>query len=206
MQLFLFVDREFKSIMRRAAENPNCLRVCTAPGQREIFKQLIDILDKIQQSLEDYLEFKRMAFPRFYFLSNEELLEILAQTRFVQAVQPHMIKCFDAIKSLDFGGMHPMSPVEEADEASVDVYGMISPENEYVTLGKNLKARGEVESWLGSVEKRMVDMLRQHARDCIADYAGRQRNEWVLAHAAQLTIMASQVSFHTAAHPSESSD
>jgi hypothetical protein len=97
-KMFLDIDKGLKNIMKKVSENPNCMRIGTQPGQAEQFSGWNDILEKIQKQLEDYLEFKRMAFPRFYFLSNDELLEILAQTRNVQAVQPHMMKCFDAIK------------------------------------------------------------------------------------------------------------
>ena len=45
---------------------------------------------------------KRQAFPRFFFLADEELLELLSRCRDTSAVQPHLRKCFDAVHSLDF--------------------------------------------------------------------------------------------------------
>ena len=78
---------------------------------------------------------KIILFFRFYFLSNDELLEILAQTRNPLAVQPHLRKCFDAISKLEFGVQPPTSPDEEVQYTN-DILAMISPENETVSLGK----------------------------------------------------------------------
>ena len=91
-------------------------------------------------------------FPRFCFLSNDELLEILAQSRNFQAVQPHLIKCFDNIKGLDFGAAAP---------GSIDVTGMISSEGEQVPFTKPMKARGAVEEWMSRVELSMQSTLHK---------------------------------------------
>lgn len=72
----------------------------SVPGLLDKLSGMNSKLEEIQKSLDMYLETKRQIFPRFYFLSNDDLLEILGQSRNPNAVQPHLKKCFDNIKSL----------------------------------------------------------------------------------------------------------
>ncbi|KAI9333548.1 dynein heavy chain and region D6 of dynein motor-domain-containing protein [Obelidium mucronatum] len=182
-RMFAQVDRTWKDIMRRVARNPNAIKSGTVAGLLESLQQNNVLLDQIQKCLEDYLESKRLLFPRFYFLSNDELLEILSQTRNPQAVQPHLSKCFDAIKSLEFS----------SDPKSIDIVAMVSPEGECVKFTKTIKARGNVEAWLGAVEEAMFSVLRRLVKIAISEYEGAKRADWVKEHAGQVVVTGNQI-------------
>ncbi|XP_066123630.1 dynein axonemal heavy chain 6 [Saccopteryx bilineata] len=199
-KMFLQVDKSWKEIMRKVNRLPNALRAATQPGLLETFQNNNALLDQIQKCLEAYLESKRVIFPRFYFLSNDELLEILAQTRNPQAVQPHLRKCFDSISRLEFALLPPTEgriPGVEGEPEKVytnDILAMLSPEGEKVRLGKGLKARGNVEEWLGKVEEAMFSSLRRLCKAAIADYQGKPRTAWVVAgHPSQVILTISQI-------------
>ena len=51
------------------------------------FPQLSDQLTRCQKSLNEFLEEKRSAFPRFYFIGDDDLLEILGQSTDPNVIQ-----------------------------------------------------------------------------------------------------------------------
>ena len=113
-------------------------------------------LDKIQKSLSEYLEQKRLVFPRFFFLASEDLLQILAQTKDPKLVQPHMDKCFEGISKVQF-------------DDNECVYGMISAEQEVVGFLKKIdvnegEKKGNVEKWMLEIESQMILSLKDLAK------------------------------------------
>lgn len=91
------MDRMWRKIMQGAKGDPKVISFCADNRLLENLRECNKLLDQVQKGLSDYLETKRLAFPRFYFLSDDELLEILSQTKDPTAVQPHLRKCFENI-------------------------------------------------------------------------------------------------------------
>ena len=76
-------------------------------------------------------------FPRFYFLSNDELLEILAKSCDIEAIQKNMKKCFDGVHRLILSE----PPIRT-------IIGMQSPEGEKIMFTGRVQPKGDVEEWL----------------------------------------------------------
>ncbi|KAJ1625379.1 dynein heavy chain, N-terminal region 2-domain-containing protein, partial [Pavlovales sp. CCMP2436] len=102
---FAAIDRVWRQTMMAAAARPNLLRFCASGGRiLETMRESARHLDGILRNLAELLEAKRLAFPRFFFLADDELLQLLSRARDPRAVQPHLHKCFEGVVRLVFAG------------------------------------------------------------------------------------------------------
>ena len=160
---------EFNKVNTKWREVMEYLRRDTTTAMKgaqetDILKKLHEMnekLEEIQKVLEKYLEKKRMAFPRFYFLSNDDLLEIIGKQKDPKCVLPHLKKMFHAIDKLRF------ETVQNADGKNQTVATMMtSPEGEEVKLETQVPIKDDVERWLDSIEKEMRHTVNNQLNRC----------------------------------------
>ena len=65
-----------------------------------------------------------------------------------------------------------------------------------VSCEQGLKARGNVEDWLGKVEESMFHSLKKLVRLAMTDYENKSREDWVLLHASQVSCSVTQLPIH----------
>eukprot|EP00762_Andalucia_godoyi_P002130 ANDGO_02526.mRNA.1 Dynein-1-beta heavy chain len=182
---FATVDRLWKKIMAGVFKIPHVMTYCTGTAKLlDNFQESNKLLDLVQKGLNDYLETKRQAFARFYFLSNDELLEILSQTREPRAVQKHLRKCFEAVAKLEF----------QPDDGMTHMY---SGEGEVIPFAEKIYPKGNVEEWLNVVERMMCESIRVQIDGSLKDYVTTPRQKWVLNWAGQVVLVGSQVFWTT---------
>ena len=180
---FQGVDAFFRRMMDEAVEVKLIINVTTQENLLPQFHKFNHEIELILKGLNQYLEMKRLAFPRFFFLSNDELLEILSQTKDPLAVNPHLGKCFENIVKLDFNESKP----------SLDISAMYSGEGERVDFLKTIIPTAQVEAWLLQVEGQMRESLADMAINCLKAYkTEKTRQDWVLNWPGQMVLAGSQ--------------
>ncbi|XP_041823134.1 dynein heavy chain 3, axonemal [Melanotaenia boesemani] len=180
---FAIVDSYWKDIIAVAVKDTHVLVATDQPNMLERLQESNEYLDDIQKGLNTYLEQKRLFFPRFFFLSNDELLGILSQTKDPRCVQPHLKKCFEGIAKLEF-------------TEDMEITGMISSEKETVPFTEKInpaQAKGMVEKWLLQVERLMLNSVRHVIYQGVTQYAEVPRKQWVLQWPGQVVICASSI-------------
>lgn len=183
---FEATDADWKEMMKDAPSQPNALIACNLEGRLEKIEAMLASLEKCEKALADYLETKRAAYPRFYFVAAADLLDILSKGSNPQLILKHLPKCFDNIKTLEFDK-------EASGEPTRSSIGMYSGEGEYVQWVDNFVCEGAVEVWLDGLTHHTHQQLQNLLHEAVEMFDEKPRHEFIFDWCAEIASVVCRV-------------
>lgn len=175
--------------MQEASDDPNVINACTIDGRFEQLTEFYQDIELCEKSLNDYLEQKKKIFPRFYFVSNQALLDILSNGNNPEKVGQYLGDCFDGLSKMDWYKDDPR-PWRRSK-------GMFSKENEYVSYSTDITLNGAVENYLNDLQEKMRLTMQDILIDAKAKADNweieKKRHLWLDDFNAQCALVATQL-------------
>lgn len=188
---FQSMSSEFLGLMKKVAKSPKVMDVLNIPAVQRSLERLADLLGKIQKALGEYLERERTSFPRFYFVGDEDLLEIIGNSKNVARLQKHFKKMFAGVASILLN------------EDNTIILGIASREGEEVTFSRPVSTveHPKINEWLSLVEKEMRFTLASCLAQAVQDIKqfkegtidSQKYMEWCDKYQAQIVVLAAQI-------------
>ncbi|OON23868.1 ATPase family protein, partial [Opisthorchis viverrini] len=195
---FSQVDAEFRRLLMAIKADNRVVSLVSGHRANALKEQLTNMQDQLarcQRALNEYLEEKRSVFPRFYFLGDDDLLEILGQATNPSVVQTHLRKLFQGIHHVLF----EVDGDNRSNGAQVKkLKAMCSLDGEVVCLQRPIQLTPEVELWLGRLATGMQATLNELLAQCLDAGSIENRRKHSLdpnAYPGQILTLAEAISF-----------
>ncbi|KAJ1184768.1 hypothetical protein NDU88_001571 [Pleurodeles waltl] len=188
--LFADVHHNFSCLMKAAEENPNILQNCMRRGLQGSLEQMNHKLERCQHAVRLNLEQRRLAFPRFYFLSIEDTLNIVCFAYDPSRLNEYLMKMFEHIESLIY------ERNENPEMVGYKILGVRSFLSEKLYLVQPLECKGSIESWLPQLVSSVKGALQQHVHAALGYRKADTRRERAIhsAGARRVLISSTRVS------------
>ena len=184
-QRFDGIDRDFKDLISEVEQSKNVLEATGRPRLVERLEEIQQRLGLCEKALAEYMETKRLAFPRFYFVSTTDLLDILSNGNNPVKICKHLSKIFDSLANLDFQGN------------SKKAIMMHAKDGEKCNLANGCDCGGEVEVWLNRLLDEQRATVRHNLAEAVISYEEKPRDQWVFDNPAQVALTGSQIAWTT---------
>ncbi|KAK6461715.1 hypothetical protein DFJ63DRAFT_288581 [Scheffersomyces coipomensis] len=191
---FTNITYEYFTLLKRIYKNSLIIEVLSITDISKIFINFSVNLNKLRKSLSDYLEKQRELFPRFYFVGNEDLLDIIGGSNEISRVNRHLSKMFSGVSSVEY------------DAVSSSITAIWSEQNECVQLFNSVSIKlKKLHEWLHDLDQEIKLTLSLLVKQAIGESKviidnatdGAALNSFIDKFPAQVLTVASQINFTT---------
>jgi hypothetical protein len=175
------VDKMWSSILSLTHQHPDLVGVMHRDHLHEDLVLANQLAKSIPRGLNAYLEAKSHGFPRFFFLSNDELISILSHTRDFDHINKSINKLFEYIARMSYDEGSQITAMNDDGLEKVDFYTPVDGRTE------------EIEDWLNAFEEEMKSTLKESIRDCIPASQKKKRETWINEFPAQIVLITNQI-------------
>jgi dynein heavy chain len=98
---FVDIDKQVREILADGFKIQKSLDFCVQEHVLPTLEKVQEDLTICEKALNEFMDSKRMAFPRFFFVSPADLLDILSNGNSPSKVMVHMPKIISAIDTLE---------------------------------------------------------------------------------------------------------
>jgi dynein heavy chain len=181
-QRFDGIDKDFKQICE---ENQRDLNVVACTNRNGLYERLENIQSRLslcEKALAEYLETKRLTFPRFYFVSSADLLDILSNGNEPEKVMKHLTKLFDSMAKLKLDKSKAKTAL-----------AMTAKDGEEVDFPSPCDLSGQVEVWLNRLLDKQCETVLYWLTDAVQAYEEKSREQWIMDFPGQIALTGSQI-------------
>eukprot|EP01032_Pedospumella_encystans_P015170 gene15170-17374_t len=169
---FQQIDTQVKSILQKGWKMRNVKAICSQPGLLDTLHGLEADQDRCKKSLSDFLDGKRRQFPRFYFTSEADLLDILSNSS-----QPH--KVLDQVDKILLATKELTTELRSGEDRPHALNFVAGVGKETIAFDPPVKLTGKAEQYLRSLLEAQIFTLSKCLAVSMQRYPTQLRVEWV---------------------------
>lgn len=187
---FQNITSEFFRLLKTAYKSPFVIDLVSLDNIQPTMEKYLEILARVRKALGDYLEKQREYFSRFYFIGNDDLLNIIGNSDNPTYIGNHLNKIYANIDGIDYDGK-AITAIYSKEREKVELFNPVI-----------LKNHSSLVEWLKELEYELKQTLSTLVEQATNDFINIVKSghlnlnlflEWMKKYPCQPGLLAIQI-------------
>jgi len=197
---FNHISQKWETIVDHVKSNGKIINVCAFKSIIEDFQEINNTIQEIMSSLHSYLDIKRQSIPRFFYLSDSELLTIIS-TADISTFSYYFCKTLMYINRIDSQSNNANESIEEKDEQEISnfvglrIFGVAGEDGEMLPFADSITCSVAMDIWVPQFYLMMKSSMKDAMSISLSRIASTTLNDWMMTVSSYVAIVTLNIIF-----------